>query len=84
MFSSVNEYFVNKQKFLTLTNSKKSISFRLELDKAIRLIIQYPLVGKDKYENHKIWFKIDDISILNKDIIIQIIKDAYTTVLQNQ
>ena len=79
-----NEYFVNKQKFLTLTNSKKSISFRLELDKAIRLIIQYPLVGKDKYENHKIWFKIDDISILNKDIIIQIIKDAYTTVLQNQ
>ena len=79
-----NEYFVSKQKFLTLTNNHKSISFRLELDKAIRLIIQYPLIGKDKYENHKIWFKIDDISILNKETVIAIIKDAYTTVVNNQ
>lgn len=78
------EYFVNKQKFLSLTNSGKQMSFRLELDKAIKLIIQYPLVGKDKYENHKIWFKIDDTSILNKDVVIAIIKDAYDTVLNNQ
>ena len=79
-----NDYFVNKQKFLTLSNSNKTVSFRLELDKAIKLIIQYPLVGKDKYENHKIWFKIDDTSILNKDVVIAIIKDAYDTVLNNQ
>ena len=78
------DYFVSKQKFLTLSNNHKSISFRLELDKAIRLIIQYPLIGKDKYENHKIWFKIDDISILNKETVISIIKDAYTTVVNNQ
>ena len=78
------DYFVSKQKFLTLSNNHKSISFRLELDKAIRLIIQYPLIGKDKYENHKIWFKIDDISILNKETVIAIIKDAYTTVVNNQ
>lgn len=78
------DYFVSKQKFLTLSNNHKAISFRLELDKAIRLIIQYPLIGKDKYENHKIWFKIDDISILNKETVISIIKDAYTTVVNNQ
>ena len=77
------DYFVNKQKFLTLSNSNKQMSFRLELDKAIKLIIQYPLVGKDKYENHKIWFKIDDTSILNKDVVVSIIKDAYDTVLNN-
>ncbi|MCR5741726.1 MAG: hypothetical protein K6G38_04645 [Gammaproteobacteria bacterium] len=78
------DYFVNKQKFLTLSNGSKTISFRLELDKAIRLIIQYPLIGKDKYENHKIWFKIDDYTILNKETVISIVKDAYTTVLNNQ
>ncbi len=77
------DYFVNKQKFLTLSNSNKQMSFRLELDKAIKLIIQYPLVGKDKYENHKIWFKIDDTSILNKEVVVSIIKDAYDTVLNN-
>ena len=79
-----NDYFVNKQKFLTLSNSNKTVSFRLELDKAIRLIIQYPLVGTDKYENHKIWFRIEDHTILNKDTVISIIKDAYNTVLNNE
>lgn len=79
----LTDYYVNKQKFLTISNNGKSLSFRLELDKAIRLIIQYPLIGKDKYENHKIWFKIEDISILNKDTIIGIIKDAYDTVINN-
>ena len=79
-----NDYFVSKQKFLTLSNGNKTLSFRLDLDKAIRLMIQYPLVGKDKYENHKIWFKIENSDNLSKDVLIQIIKDAYETVLNNE
>jgi hypothetical protein len=47
-------------------------------------MIQYPLVGKDKYENHKIWFKIENSDNLSKDVLIQIIKDAYETVLNNE
>jgi len=78
------EYFVNKQKFLTLSNGNRTMSFRLELDKAIRLILQYPLIGKDKYENHKIWFKVEDSSILNNDTVVSIIKDAYNTVINNE
>ncbi|MBP5342698.1 hypothetical protein J6Y73_02085 [bacterium] len=77
------DYYVNKVKFLTLSNHNRTLSFRLELDKAIRLIIQYPLIGKDKYEDHKIWFRIDDASVLSKDVQIGIIKDAYTTALNN-
>ncbi len=77
------DYFVNKVKFLTLSNNNKSMSFRLELDKAIRLIIQYPLIGKDKYEDHKIWFKIDDSSVLVNEVVASIVKDAYNAVLNN-
>ena len=77
------DYFVNKVKFLTLSNNNKTMSFRLELDKAIRLIIQYPLIGKDKYENHKIWFKIDDSSVLVNEVVASIVKDAYNAVLNN-
>jgi len=86
MVKGTNEtdYYVNKNKFLTISNNGHSISFRLELDKAIRLIIQYPLIGKDKYENHKIWFKIEDIAILSNDVVISIINDAYQTVLNNK
>lgn len=81
---AITEYFVNKQKFLSLSNNNHTLSFRLQLDKAIRLIIEYPLIGKDKYENHKIWFKIDDLSVLNKETVVNIIKEAYNTVLNNQ
>lgn len=77
------DYYVNKVKFLTLSNHNRTMSFRLELDKAIRLIIQYPLIGKDKYEDHKIWFKIEDASVLSKEVLVGIIRDAYTTVLNN-
>ena len=76
-------YFVNKQKFLTLDNEGKKMTFRLELEKAIKLIIEYPIIGKDRYQNNRIWFKIDDVSILNKDVIIQIVKEAYNTVLRH-
>ena len=80
---AVTDYYVNKVKFLSLSNHNRTMSFRLELDKAIRLIIQYPLIGKDKYEDHKIWFKIEDASVLSKEVLIGIIRDAYTTVLNN-
>ena len=80
---AVTDYYVNKVKFLTLSNHNRTMSFRLELDKAIRLIIQYPLIGKDKYEDHKIWFKIEDASVLSKEVLVGIIRDAYTTVLNN-
>ena len=79
----MTDYYVNRVKFLTLSNYNKTMSFRLELDKAIRLIIQYPLIGKDKYENHKIWFKIEDASVLPQDVIVSIVKDAYNAALNN-
>ena len=79
----MTDYYVNRIKFLTLSNYNKTMSFRLELDKAIRLIIQYPLIGKDKYENHKIWFKIEDASVLPQDVIVSIVKDAYNAALNN-
>ena len=78
------DYYVNKLPFLTFRNNYKEMSFRLELDKAIRLIIQFPLVGKDKYENHKIWFKLENLDVLSKDKVIEIIKEAYETVLNNK
>jgi len=77
------DYYVNKIKFLTLLNNNRAMSFRLDLDKAIKLIIQYPLILKDKYEDHKIWFKIEDVSKLSNDIIVSIIKDAYNAVLND-
>lgn len=77
------DYYVNRVKFLTLSNYNKTLSFRLELDKAIRLIIEHPMIGKDKYENHKIWFKIEDASILPNEFLINIIKDAYSAALNN-
>ena len=80
---AVTDYYVNKVKFLSLSNHNRTMSFRLDLDKAIRLIIQYPLIGKDKYEDHKIWFKIEDASVLSKEVLVGIIRDAYTTVLNN-
>ncbi len=77
------DYYVNRVKFLTLSNYNKTMSFRLELDKAIRLIVEHPMIGKDKYENHKIWFKIDDASILPNEFVINVVKDAYNAALNN-
>ncbi len=77
------DYYVNRVKFLTLSNHNKHMVFRLELDKAIRLIMDIPTIGKDKYENHRVWFKVEDASVLSIDTITTIIKDAYNTVLNN-
>jgi len=81
--NGAQDYFVNKIKFLNLSNNNRTMSFRLDLDRAIKLIIQYPLIMKDKYEDHKIWFKIDDITKLSNDVIIMIVKDAYNAVLND-
>ena len=75
------EYYVNKEKFMSLSNGNKTMCFHLEIAKVVKLITKYPLVGKDSWENHKILFKIDDISLLNPEVVIEIIKDAYDTVL---
>lgn len=79
-----NDYYVNKQNFLSITNHNTTLVFRLDLDTAIKTILKYPFISKDRYENHKIWFKIEDVSILNKDTVVDIIKKAYNTVLNNQ
>lgn len=78
------DYYVEKQKFLSISANQRNISFRLDLDSAIKLILRYPLISKDKYENHKLWFKIENIGSLNKETIIEIIKDAYNAILKNE
>ncbi len=78
------EYFVNKALFLTIRTDSKELSFRQDIDKAIRLIIKFPLIGKDRYENHKIWFKIADSSVLSNDVLREIVKESYDTVVNNR
>lgn len=73
-------YFVNNQEFLRIDDNG-SMSFILNLDKSIRLMIQYPNIMKEKYSNNKIWFRIGNYHLIDNNSMIQIVNDAYYTIL---
>ncbi len=77
----VTSYYVQNKKFLTISCQGKMLTFRCGIEKAIKLLTEYPQVMKDRMEGHAIWFRVDDQTQVKKDDIIDVIKASYENTL---